>query len=240
MDACRRWVKRTSCWACCRSGAFYATGRRRDRAVDIVVKGRHVEVSENFRQTATEKLTRLDRFDAKVARIDVELIEEHNPRLADMKDRVELTCRSKGPVIRAEAASSDPIAALDLALERLQARLRKAGDRRHIHHGRRTPPSVKTSTSTVLDASAPSAAATETEPGGIIPEDRLGVVGEGPLVVREKSFPAAPVTLDEALFEMELVGHDFYLFVDKESRAPSVVYRRRGYDFGVIRLALEA
>jgi ribosomal subunit interface protein len=208
--------------------------------VDIVVKGRHVEVSDKFRRTAIEKLARLDRFDAKVLRIDVELIEEHNPRLADLKDRVELTCVSKGPVIRAEAASSDPIAALDLALERLQARLRKAGDRRHIHHGRRTPLSVKTSTSTIPPGDAGADEPDEEQLSGVVGADRLGVVGDGPLVVREKTFPAAPVTLDEALFEMELVGHDFYLFVDKESGAPSVVYRRRGYDFGVIRLALEA
>ncbi len=212
-------------------------------SVDIVVKGRHVEVSDKFRTTASEKLTKLDRFDSHVTRIDVELIEEHNPRLADMKDRVELTCISKGPVIRAEAASSDPIAALDLALERLQARLRRAGDRRHIHHGRRTPASVKTSTSTLppVERSEPVAPADVAEelPSGVVSDERLGVIGDGPLVVREKSFAASPVTLDEALFEMELVGHDFYLFLDKESGAPSVVYRRHGYDFGVIRLALE-
>ncbi|MCU1675725.1 MAG: ribosomal protein [Frankiales bacterium] len=209
--------------------------------MDIVVKGRHVEVSEKFRRTASEKLAKLDRFDAHVTRIDVELIEEHNPRLADMKDRVELTCISKGPVIRAEAASSDPIAALDLALERLQARLRKAGDRRHIHHGRRTPASVKTSTSNVPPGSTPAAEeTTEHQPSGVVSDQRLGVTGDGPLIVREKTFAASPVTLDEALFEMELVGHDFYLFLDKESGAPSVVYRRRGYDFGVIRLAMEA
>jgi ribosomal subunit interface protein len=208
--------------------------------VDIVVKGRHVEVSDKFRRTAIEKLARLDRFDAKVLRIDVELIEEHNPRLADLRDRVELTCVSKGPVIRAEAASSDPIAALDLALERLQARLRKAGDRRHIHHGRRTPLSVKTSTSNIPSTGDSAFETDDERSSGVVGDDRLGVVGDGPLVVREKTFPASPVTLDEALFEMELVGHDFYLFVDKESGAPSVVYRRRGYDFGVIRLAIEA
>ena len=64
----------------------------------------------------------------------------------------------------------------------------------------------------------------------------LTVVGDGPLVVREKSHPAAPMTLDQALYEMELVGHDFYLFIDKENDEPAVVYRRKGYDYGVIRL----
>ena len=66
------------------------------------------------------------------------------------------------------------------------------------------------------------------------------MTGDGPLVVREKSHPPSPMTLDQALYEMELVGHDFYLFVDKESERPSVVYRRRGYDYGVISLDLGA
>jgi hypothetical protein len=64
----------------------------------------------------------------------------------------------------------------------------------------------------------------------------LTVLGDGPMVVREKTHQAAPMTLDQALYEMELVGHDFFLFVDKETDLASVVYRRRGYDYGVIRL----
>jgi hypothetical protein len=66
----------------------------------------------------------------------------------------------------------------------------------------------------------------------------IDVTGDGPLVVREKTHPATPMTLDQALYEMELVGHDFYLYVDKESERPAVVYRRRGYDYGVISLEL--
>ena len=68
----------------------------------------------------------------------------------------------------------------------------------------------------------------------------ITVTGDGPLVVREKTHAATPMTLDQALYEMELVGHDFYLFVDKESERPAVVYRRRGYDYGVISLDLGA
>jgi hypothetical protein len=66
----------------------------------------------------------------------------------------------------------------------------------------------------------------------------LKMTGEGPMVVREKIHRAKPMTLDQALYEMELVGHDFYLFVDADSSAPSVVYRRRGYDYGVIKLEM--
>jgi hypothetical protein len=83
-------------------------------------------------------------------------------------------------------------------------------------------------------------AAQDEDETGVI-EHKVGpitVTGDGPLVVREKSHHATPMTLDQALYEMELVGHDFYLFVDKESERPAVVYRRRGYDYGVISLDL--
>jgi hypothetical protein len=72
-----------------------------------------------------------------------------------------------------------------------------------------------------------------------VPTKRIGTMevrGDGPLVVREKTHAAAPMALDQALYEMELVGHDFYLFVDVDTKQPSVVYRRHGYDYGVIHL----
>jgi ribosome-associated translation inhibitor RaiA len=79
------------------------------------------------------------------------------------------------------------------------------------------------------------------EKNGSSGDDRveLTLIGPGPLVVREKTHAATPITLEQALYEMELVGHDFYLFVDKESERPSVVYRRRGYDYGVISLDVD-
>jgi ribosomal subunit interface protein len=197
--------------------------------VDIVVKGRHTEVAERFRGHAEEKLAKIGKLDGKVSRIDVEVCEEHNPRLADQRSRVELTCRTRGPVVRAEAAAGDPYAALDLASARLEARLRKAADRRRIHHGIRTPVSVAAATA-ALARSAPSANGAASEDAAAEADD------DGGLLVREKMHQAPAMTLDQALLEMELVGHDFYLFVDSEQDLPSVVYRRRGYDYGVIRL----
>jgi len=197
--------------------------------VDIVVKGRHTEVAERFRGHAEEKLAKIGKLDAKVSRIDVEVCEEHNPRLADQRSRVELTCRTRGPVVRAEAAAGDPYAALDLASARLEARLRKAADRRRIHHGIRTPVSVATATAAL--AGLPSVNGAGPAESSAVDED-----DEPALLVREKLHTAPPMTLDQALLEMELVGHDFYLFVDAEQGLPSVVYRRRGYDYGVIRL----
>jgi ribosomal subunit interface protein len=205
--------------------------------MDVVVTGRHCEISDRFRAHATEKLARLEKHDHRIMRLHVEVDSEPNPRQHDHAVRVELTAYSKGPVIRAEAASDDKMAALDLALDKMAAQMRKAADRRRVHRGRRTPVSVGRALSDVpVDGLA------EAPPEADTVEERqvgpITVTGDGPLVVREKTHPASPMTLDQALYEMELVGHDFYLFVDKESERPSVVYRRKGYDYGVISLDL--
>jgi ribosomal subunit interface protein len=114
--------------------------------VDIVVKGRNVEVPDHFREHVATKLAPSERLDSRVIRIDVELMHEKNPRQSDRCQRVEITCYSKGPVIRAEASNGDFYAALDMAVLKLEARLRKAHDRRRVHHGRHTPPSVAEAT----------------------------------------------------------------------------------------------
>jgi ribosomal subunit interface protein len=205
--------------------------------VDIVVKGRHCEVSDRFRQHVEEKLARLEKLNHRVIRVDVEVSKERNPRIADRAVRVELTMMSRGPVMRAEAAAEDKMAALDMAVDRLQTRMRKAADRRRIHHGSRTPVSVAQATAD--SANGIPAATGEEGQEDVTGEHKVGpltVVGDGPIVVREKTHSGAPMTLDQALYEMELVGHDFFLFIDKESELPSVVYRRRAYDYGVIRL----
>ncbi|MGH3507536.1 MAG: ribosome hibernation-promoting factor, HPF/YfiA family [Nocardioidaceae bacterium] len=202
--------------------------------MEVVVTGRHCEVSDRYRAHVEEKVARLEKYNQRIIRVDVGVSKEANPRLADQQVRVEITIRSKGPVMRSEAAAEDKMAALDKALERLIAQARKAADRRRIHHGSRNPASLAQA---MADSQAPDASAAETDDR---PAERkvgpLTVVGDGPLVVREKTHSAAPMTLDQALYEMELVGHDFYLFIDKENDEPAVVYRRKGYDYGVIRL----
>ncbi len=206
--------------------------------MDIVVKSRHVEVSDRFRSHAEEKLSRLEKHDQRVIRVEVEIDKERNPRQHDRAVRVQLTAFSKGPVIRAEAAAEDKMSALDIALDKMASQMRRAADRRRVHHGRHTPVSVGQA---LAGVSSDSGSGT---PSGMLEEETerqvgpITVVGDGPLVVREKSHSAEPMMLDQALYEMELVGHDFYLFVDKESERPSVVYRRRGYDYGVISLDL--
>jgi ribosomal subunit interface protein len=205
--------------------------------VDIVVKGRRTEVPERFRQHVVEKLSKLEKLDGKVISLEVEVSKERNPRLSARCDRVEITCRSRGPVIRAEASADDPYAALDIASTKLESRMRRAADRRRVHHGARTPVSVAAATA-LAHANGSAETAEIAEEDALHDEEfaHLAESAEGPLVVREKVHSAKPMTLDQALYEMELVGHDFYLFVDADRSTPSVVYRRRGYDYGVIRL----
>src|SRR5580692_2680612 len=236
--------------------------------VEIIVRGRHITVPSRFRQHATAKLAKLSKLDQKVVRIDVEVSNERNPRQSDRRERVELTIRSRGPAIRAEAAAEDRYAALDLAFAKLEARLRRASDRRKVKHGDtvsvRSPgtltatdpsaaPGLPTSAvaSTAGLPSTRSAAASANGHGAAAPDDQAvmtesdpGLVpiqmeGDGPLLVREKVHAAMPMSIDQALLAMELVGHDFYLFHDSDCDRFSVVYRRRGYDYGVIRLVEE-
>jgi ribosomal subunit interface protein len=195
-------------------------------SMEIVVRGRNVVVPDHYRQHVAEKLAKLERYDHKIIRTDVELQHEKNPRQNGSCQHIEITCRTRGPVVRSEACADDFYKALDLAADRLERRFRQAADRRRIHHGRRTPRSVAEVT-----AALPAAATPPAEPS------ELTEAPEGPgQIVREKEHLAKPMSVDQALFEMELVGHDFYLFSDADTGRPTVVYRRHAYDYGLIRL----
>lgn len=272
--------------------------------MDIVIKGRNVEVPEHYREHVTDKLARLERYNKKAIRADVELLHERNPRQAKNCQRVEITLVGKGEPVRAEASAGDFYAALDGAAGKLENRLRRMHDRRKVHYGQRNPVSVAEATAVMADRpvapagnaqqragqtallEAPEETATGTGGGpgadappggadtgsgpstgmstadantgtesartadrrtsgpdttpssGTVPEQRAAENGYEPgRIVREKDHSAMPMTVDQALYEMELVGHDFFLFSDADSGRPSVVYRRRGFDYGVIRLA---
>ena len=242
--------------------------------MDIIFKARHTDVLERFRKHATAKLTKIEKLDSRATRVDVEISTERNPRQSDRKERVELTVTSRGPAIRAEAAAEDRFVALDMALAKLESRLRRACERRKARHGSHAAirlgdlpeadlasdaelPAIRLGAGGGLlagngaaaiagmaaaadEADAAEQAALAAEPDGE-PEDFIPIEmqGDGPLVVREKFHAAIPMNIDQALFEMELVGHDFFLFTDAGCGMPSVVYRRRGYRYGVIRLVEE-
>jgi ribosomal subunit interface protein len=205
--------------------------------MEIVVNGRNSEISERFREHVLEKLLRLEKYDTrqKIHRVEVEVTHEKNPRQHDTAARVEMTLRSRGPAVRAEAASTDQHSALDAAIDKLESRLRRTVDRGRIHHGQHAPTSLAAATA----EAPPGDAISPAEPVDDMSTNKAGpidVEGDCPLVVREKTHAGTPMTLDQAMYEMELVGHDFYLFLEKDSMRPSVVYLRKGYDYGVIHL----
>lgn len=198
---------------------------------EIVVHGRHVEVSKRFREHVHSKLDRIDKFGIPLRRVDVEVSKEANPRLADRAFEVELTTRANGAVIRAEAAASDKYAALDIAYGRLEQRLRRAADKNRFHrHGADAVRSPRAAGFDNLET--PAAEVPELEDD--LDEDT--VWEQGPVVVREKSHETVPMSVEQAVTEMEMVGHDFFLFIDEDSGDPVVVYRRRGFDYGLIRV----
>jgi ribosomal subunit interface protein len=238
--------------------------------VDIIFIARHTDVQERFRQHAAAKLTRIEKLDNRAISVDVEVCTERNPRQSDHKERVELTVISKGPPIRAEAAAEDRFAALDMALAKLESRLRRACERRKDRHSAHAAIRLGDLPPADLASDAESPAIRLEAGGGLLasngaqaiagmataadeadarsagepdgePEDLLQIEtqGQGPLVVREKFHAAIPMNIDQALFEMEMVGHDFFLFTDAGCGMPSLVYRRRGYQYGVIRLVEE-
>jgi len=214
--------------------------------VDIVVKGRNVEVPDHYRQHVADKLQKVERYDHKLIRVDVELFHERNPRQSDHCQRVEITCYSRGPVIRAEACAADFYSALDTAISKLDSRLSRAADRRRVHRGRHAPVSVAAATASLAftppERYAATALATQGETSGRADAEGFDLIEHSDdqpwHIVREKEHPGEPMTVDDALFHMELLGHDFYLFNDKESGRPSVVYRRRAYDYGVMSLGM--
>ncbi|HET7741699.1 MAG TPA: ribosome-associated translation inhibitor RaiA [Mycobacterium sp.] len=202
-------------------------------SAEVVVKGRNVEIPDHFRTYVAEKLARLERFDRTIYLFDVELDHERNRRQRKNCQHVEVTARGRGPVVRGEACADSFYAALEAAVSKLENRLRRSKDRRKIHYGDKTPVSVAEATKIIApeaflppESSEPSSerdgAAVDHEPGHI---------------VRTKEHPAKPMSVDDALYEMELVGHDFFLFHDEQSDKPTVVYRRHAYDYGLIRLS---
>jgi ribosomal subunit interface protein len=195
--------------------------------MEIVLVGRHAELPEKFRRHVEDKLAKVSQLAPSAQRIDVEVTHENNPRLSGISERVELTVRARGPVVRAEASADDRYAALDLATTKLLERLRRARDRRKDHRTNTplTPVDVRPPAPPEPEQPAPA-------PGDVVEH----TLGDSPVVIREKVHEAVPMTIDDALYEMEMVGHDFFLFIDAETAQPSVAYRRRGWSYGVIKL----
>lgn len=194
-----------------------------------------MDISDRFKELAVEKLSRAERFGLEITRIDVEVSHERNPRLAERAIEVELTCHGRGPLVRAEAHAADKYAALDIASDTLAERLRRLADKRRSQrrrHARVVASDVK------IDAELPEVVADGADAAS--PELPADVVlADGPVLVRQKVHTTAPMTVLDALDALEAVGHDFFFYYDVEAERPSVIYRRRGYDYGLIRLDVE-
>ena len=200
--------------------------------MDVVVASRHCQLTDAFRDHVSEKLNSLEKLKERIIRAEVMVTCSEAKRQPEQAVRVEITLNGKGPVVRAEAAADDKMVAFEHALDRLKTQLLRASDRRKVHHGLRGGASVKALEPTPVEATI--------EDTDVRTVAGIEVHGDGPLVVREKNFTSSPLTLAQALDEMELVGHDFFLYLDASSSQPSVVYRRKAYDYGVIHLEVEA
>lgn len=210
--------------------------------MDIVVTGRNAEVHPSFREAVEGKLEKVTQFYPRAQRVDVVLTHERNPRQADRSERIELTVYGKGPVIRAEAESSDRYSAVDIAAGRLFGRLRRLRDRTKDH--RRYGVGEIQAEAQLEDIAIPDGedlrdaenwtlrSAEDLKPG----ETREEQLGDSPVLVRQKLHEAEPMSVDEALYQMEMVGHPFFLFIDEETMQPCVAYHRRGWTYGVLRL----
>ena len=211
------------------------------------IVGRNLGITDRFREYATEKAEKIAGLADKALALEIKLSRHREKNGATGNDRVELTLIGKGPIVRAEADGSDKYAAFDVALGRLLERVRRAKDRQKLHRGgAHRPISLHDAASvdfSVVDITPADAEVLERVRTGAIPvvTAETATVEEpddvySPVVIRRKVFAAAPMTVDDALYFMELVGHDFYLFQDAVTKRPSVVYRRKGWDYGVIEL----
>ncbi len=201
--------------------------------MDVLVTGRHCQIPDDFRERVTDRIASIEKLKDRVIRVEVQVTAYGYKRQPDQATQVEITLRGRGPVVRAEASADDKFVAFDHALDRLKAQLRRAADRRKTHRGLRGQESAEDQSFELVNESV------EEQRPEIRKIAGLEVQGDGPLVVREKYFEVTPLTLAQALDEMELVGHDFFLYVDAETGAPSVVYHRKAYDYGVIHLSVD-
>ena len=208
--------------------------------MDITVTGRGVGIPDRFEDYAIEKSERVEHLAEKALALEIRVCRHHETRGSSGDDRVELTLIGPGPIVRAESGGADKYAAFDMALDKLMERIRQGKDRKKVHRGQHRPTSLR-------EASAGGFAGTDLTPASPDVMDRVAtgsipVVADesekewSPVVIRDKVFPAERMTKEEAVDRMELVGHDFFLFIDAASDRPSVVYRRTGWDYGVIGL----
>lgn len=209
--------------------------------MDITITGRGVGIPDRFEDYATEKAEKVSALAERALALEIRVCRHHEKSGgASGDDRVELTLIGPGPIVRAEAGAADKYAAFDIALDKLVERIRQAKDRRKIHRGQHRPASLgevvgNGRVADVMPASVDVLERVSTGSVAVI-DDEAAEESWSPIVVRQKVFPAERMTEEEAVDRLELVGHDFFLFIDARTDRPSVVYRRVGWDYGAISL----
>ena len=192
-------------------------------ALEIIIHSHHALLTEKFKNHATEKVARIERFSLPIRRVDVEVSHEPNPRQADRAFHVELTCDGKGPFVRAQASAADQYSALDLAVDRLEEQLRRMHERSKSITHRRPNPIMReflTNESTIE---------------AVEPDSDL-LIDNGPLHVQLMHLEFETMSIEKAIDQMELLGHYFFVFRNQDTNKPCVLYRKHGYDYGLVQL----
>lgn len=202
--------------------------------MDLQVSGRNVTVTDRFQEYAETRVEKIESLAPKVQRVEIKAARDSHVRAAASQVTVEITVLGTGAAIRAEARAADKFSAFDLAFAKLMERLRRARDKQKVHHGRHAPTKVHDATGAlpVADTKEPLAQQVLQSQR----EEEADQADETPVEIRIKSFPAVTMSVDDAVDNMELVGHPFYLFVDEATGRHSVVYRRKGWSYGIISL----
>lgn len=216
--------------------------------MDVTISGRNTEIPDRFREYADEKVTaKVQQLSQRAQAVEVRL-KRRTDRAGNSLDRgkVEITIFGPFPTIRAEAEAGDKYAAFDIALDKLVERLRRAKDKRKHHHGGLSlheaaaddfaELDIVPADTGIIDVVAGNRPAT-TDNGDSGAEDEFEY---NPIVIREKVFAPKKMSPEQAVDHMELLGHDFFLFIEADTDRPAVVYRRRGWDYGVISLGEES
>ncbi len=215
--------------------------------MDITFGAKGADITDRFRAYAEEKLAKVTQLLPRATALDVRLTRHAVPHSSVAGGRVEITVHGPGSIIRAESDGPDKYMAFDSAYHRVMERARRVHDKRTDHSGRhRTPLREAVVTGfeqvdvTPADPEVVEAVRTGSMPVIEQEQDREHETEWSPVVIRRKRFPAKRMSVRDAVDQMELVGHPFYLFVDDETDECAVVYRRKGWSYGVISLDASA
>ena len=208
--------------------------------MEAKIQARNLTVSDRFREYVAERMHKIEALTHRLEAFEIKVTRHDHSRTSGPEDQVELTVVEPGHVVRAEAHAGDKFAAFDVAFDKLTERLRRAADKRKVHHGRHGAPGTGELTASDfagLDVHAVDADLLLGVAGAVSSvSDETAGSEHNPIEIRRKEFAAVPMSVSEAIDHMELVGHDFYVFVDNSNDKTSVVYRRKGWNYGVITL----